>query len=81
MLSDSLKRFILGGVLTVIGLGLILARKAIRRVDDNWNERAPRLLQTHGPRGDSFEIFIIIFSSFLLLVGIINLIHSFFDGK
>ena len=77
MQADSLKKLALGVVLIVIGLGLIVARKAIRRADDKWNERAPWLLQTHGPRGDSFEIFIIVFATFLLLVGIINLILPF----
>ena len=52
----------------------MVARKAIRRADDNWNERTPWLFQTHGPRGDAFEIFIIVVAAFLLLVGIINVI-------
>ena len=74
MQADSLKQLVVGGVLIVIGLGLIVARKAIRRADDNWNARTPWLFQTHGPRGDSFEIFIMVFASFLLLVGTINVI-------
>ncbi len=61
----------------VVGLWLIVFRKAVRRIDDNWNKRVPWLLQSHGPRGDSFEAFMILFAVFLLLVGIINLILPF----
>ena len=74
MQADSLKQLVVGVILIVIGFGLIGARKAIRRADDKWNERAPWLLQTHGPRGDAFQIFIIIFASFLVLVGTTNVI-------
>ena len=77
MQADLLKKLVLGGVLILVGLGLVVFRKAIRRADDNWNKRAPWLLQTHGPRGDSFEIFMILLAAFLLLVGIINLILPF----
>lgn len=77
MREDSLKQLVLGGVLIVVGLGLVVFRKAIRRVEDNWNKRVPWPLQSHGPRGDSFEGFLILFAAFLLLVGIINLILPF----
>jgi uncharacterized membrane protein HdeD (DUF308 family) len=75
--ADSLKQLVLGGVLIVVGLALVVFRKAIRRADDNWNKRVPWPLQTHGPSGDSFEGFLILFGVFVLLVGIINLILPF----
>jgi hypothetical protein len=77
MQADSLKTLVLGGVLMVVGLYLIVFRKSIRRVDDDWYKRVPWLFQEHGPRGDSFETFIILIAAFLLLVGIINLILPF----
>ena len=77
MQADPLKRLALGGILISVGLGLFVFRKAIRRADDNWNKRVPWLLQTHGPQGDTFEIFMIVVAAFLLLVGVINVILPF----
>ena len=76
MMADSIKRLLLGVLFNVAGLLLIIFRKAIRRADDNWNERVPWALQSHGPRGTSFEIFLILFGMFLLIAGMINLVLS-----
>jgi len=75
---DSHKQFIFGVVLILVGFGLIAYRKAIRRrVDDNWNARVAWPLQSHGFQGKSFEVSIVIFAAFLLLVGLIYLIQPF----
>ena len=77
-MQDSLKQFIFGVVLILVGFGLIAFRKAIRRrVDDNWNAPVPWPFQSHGFQAKSFEVFIVIFAAFLLLVGLIYLIQPF----
>lgn len=76
MQPNALERFVLGGFLTVVGLVLIIFHKAIREADDNWNDRVPWFLQSHGPRGTFFEVLIILFGAFLSLAG--SLIYSAF---
>ena len=77
-MHDSLKQFIFGVVLILVGFGLIAFRKAIRRrADDNWNAPVPWPLQSHGFQGKSIEAFIVLFAAFFLLVGLIYIIQPF----
>ena len=77
MQADPIERLVLGTFLTIVGLLLVIFRKVIRQADDNWNERVPWFLQSHGPRGAFFEILIILFGAFLIFAGIVNLVSAF----
>ena len=75
MQIDPLERLVLGSFLLVAGLILVSFHKAIRRADDNWNDRAPWFLQSH-PRGRLFEILIILLGALLIFAGIIRLVSA-----
>ena len=77
MQPNPLERSVLGGFLTVAGLAIVFFRKAIREADDNWNDRVPWFLQSHGPRGTFLEVLIILFGAFLIFAGIVNLFGLF----
>jgi hypothetical protein len=77
MQRNALETFVLGVFFTVAGFVLVLFRKAIREADENWNDRFPWFLQSHGPRGAFFEVLIILFGAFLILAGIVSLFGVF----
>ncbi len=77
MQPNALEKLVLGGFFSVAGFALILFHKAIREADENWNDRVPWFLRSHGPRGTFFEVLIILFGAFLILGGIVNLVGAF----
>ena len=76
MQPDPLERVVVSAFFTVAGLVLVIFHKAIRRADDNWNDRVPWFLRSHGPRGTFFEILIILFGAILIFAGIANLVGA-----